>query len=351
MFDRYRSAYPQLITEWQQLVEGELPAEWASHLPSFPADPKGIASRAASGQTLNALAAALPALIGGSADLAGSNNTLIKNSATISATDFSGRNFYFGVREHAMGAALNGMSLHSRLIPYGGTFLVFSDYLRPAIRLAALMKQQVIYVFTHDSIGLGEDGPTHQPVEHLAALRAIPNLFVIRPGDANETAQAWRVAIERRDGPTALVLSRQALPTLDRTALAPAEGTLRGAYLLRESANPQALLIASGSEVSLALAAADHLASSGIAANVISMPCQELFAQQPQSYRDQVLPPALRARVAIEAGRSFGWDRYVGLDGRTITVDQFGASAPAATIFREYGLTVERIAASVRELL
>lgn len=344
MLARYKAGHPELAARWEQMQAKALPKDWAVALPPFAADPKAKGTRVASGEALNALAAAVPSLLGGSADLAGSNNTLIKGAATISAADFSGRNLYFGVREHAMGAALSGMALHGGIIPYGGTFLVFSDYMRPAIRLAALMRIQVIYVFTHDSIGLGEDGPTHQPVEHVMALRLIPNLHVFRPGDANEVAMAWRAALERRDGPTALVLSRQNVATLDRAGLGAAEGTLRGAYVLREAEGAQVALLATGSELQLALAAADLLAAQGVAARVVSMPCWELFEAQDAAYRASVLPPTLTARVAVEAGRSLGWERYVGTQGAVVGVDRFGTSAPFQQIYDHFGLTPQGIA-------
>ncbi|MCU0495548.1 MAG: transketolase [Chloroflexaceae bacterium] len=343
MFARYREAHPELATLWTQMMDKQLP-DWATALPTFPADAKGNGTRVYSGQLINALAPLVPGLLGGSADLGGSNNTSVKGAEPLKPDDFSGRNIYFGVREHAMGAVMNGMALHGGLIPYGGTFLVFSDYMRPTIRLAALMGIQTIYVFTHDSIGLGEDGPTHQPVEHVAALRAMPNLFVVRPGDANEVAQAWRVALERQDGPTALVLSRQAAPVLDRNIFAPAEGALRGAYVLKDAANPSVALLASGSEVQLALAAAELLAGRSIAARVVSMPCWELFAAQDKAYQDEVLPPTLTARVAVEAASPFGWERYVGTAGAVVGVDRFGASAPFKEIYQHYGLTAERVA-------
>jgi transketolase len=351
MMQRYREAHPDLAQRWDQMMERRLPAEWDAALPAFEPNSKGMATRAASGATINALAPLVPSLLGGSADLGGSNNTAVKGAAPLKAGDFTGRNISFGVREHAMGGIMNGMALHGGLIPYGGTFLVFSDYMRPTIRLAALMGIQVIYVFTHDSIGLGEDGPTHQPVEHLAALRAIPNLYVVRPAAAAEAALAWRIALERRDGPTAMVLSRQALPILERgvaqengLTLAAVEGTLRGAYVLSDPERCDAILIATGSEVSLALAAAALLKQRQIGARVVSMPCWELFAQQDQAYRDSVLPPEIKARVAIEAAVSFGWERYVGLDGAIVGVDRFGASAPYKEIFKHYGLTAEHVA-------
>jgi transketolase len=294
----------------------------------------------------------VPSLLGGSADLAGSNNTLVKGAAMLTRDEPGGRNLYFGVREHAMAAALNGMALHGGLIPYGGTFLVFSDYMRPAIRLAALMRLQVVYVFTHDSIGLGEDGPTHQAVEHVMALRLIPNLRVFRPGDANEVAMAWRAALERSDGPTAIILSRQNVPTLARgDGLAPAEGALRGAYVLRDAAGARVALLATGSELSLTLAAADLLAAQGVPARVVSMPCWELFEAQDEAYRASVLPPELAARVAVEAGRTLGWERYVGARGAVMGVDRFGTSAPYEQIYSHFSLTPEGIAATALRLI
>jgi transketolase len=348
---RWRNAYPDLAAEWEALNSKRLPADWNAVLPHFPADPKAKGTRIASGETVNALAQVVPGLLGGSADLHTSDNTYLNAYASLRPDDFSGRNIHYGVREHAMGAAMNGLALHGEIIPFGGTFLVFSDYLRPAIRLAALMRLQVIYVFTHDSIGLGEDGPTHQPVEHLAALRAIPNLYVVRPGDANEVAQAWRIALEHTDGPTALIFSRQNVPTLDRSALAPAEGALRGGYVLRAAANPQALLIGTGSELSLALQAADLLEARGIATQVVSMPSWELFARQDEAYRASVLPAQLTARVAVEAARPFGWERWVGEHGAVVGVDRFGASAPYQEIYQQFGLTPEAIAAAVEQQL
>jgi transketolase len=350
MFERYREGHPELAALWSQMQARALPEDWTA-LPQFAPDPKDKGTRVAAGATLNALAPHIPSLFGGAADLASSNNTLIKGEEALNATSFAGRNIFFGVREHAMGAALNGMALHGGIIPYGGTFLVFSDYMRPAIRLAALMGLQVIYVFTHDSIGLGEDGPTHQAVEHVMSLRLIPNLHVFRPGDANEAVMAWRAALERRDGPTALILTRQSVPTLDRSNLAPAEHALRGAYVLRDAPMPRVALLASGSELSIALAAADLLAAHGVAARVVSMPCWELFEAQEPNYREAVLPPALSARVAIEAGRTLGWERYVGMQGVRIGVDRFGASAPAPELFTRLGLTAEAVADAAMGLL
>ena len=351
MLNRYRASYPDLAAEWDLLQEGGLPANWHTALPVFPPDPKAKGTRVASGAVLQALAPILPGLLGGSADLHTSDFTYLEGFGSISGDNFQARNLHFGVREHAMGAILNGMALHGGIIPYGGTFLVFSDYMRPSIRLAALMKLRVIYVFTHDSIGVGEDGPTHQPVEHLVALRAIPNVLVVRPADANEVAMAWRLALQRTDGPTAIILSRQNVPTLDRSGLGAAEGVLRGGYILRDAESAQALIIATGSEVAVALAAADQLEAEGIAVRVVSMPCRELFDQQEAGYREKVLPSSIPVRVAIEAGRSLGWERYVGCEGTIIGVDRFGASAPFQRIYAEFGLTAERIVAAVKQHL
>jgi transketolase len=350
MFARYAEAYPQEAAALRQAMSGELPADWDADLKFNRAAGQALATRAASGQVLNAIAPRLPTLIGGSADLTPSNNTRPQGVAAITPQDFSGRYIHFGVREHGMGAILNGISLHGGLRPYGGTFLVFSDYMRPAIRMAALMHLPVIFVFTHDSIGVGEDGPTHQPIEHLTALRAIPNLYVFRPADANETVIAWRVALERRHGPTALILTRQALPVLEQST----EGAARGAYILLEApgeGDPQVILMASGSEVHVAVAAAQALLAEGVRARVVSMPCWELFEAQPLAYRQQVLPPQIRARVAIEAGATLAWGRYVGLDGVVIGLDRFGASAPAKVLFEQFGLTAEAVVTAVRKLL
>lgn len=339
MLDGYARAYPDLAAEFQRVMAGELPAGWQeTPLPTFSS---AIATRAASGMVLNALATAVPELLGGSADLTGSNNTDLKGAADVQKGAFNGRYLRFGVREHGMGAILNGLSLHGGVIPYGGTFLVFADYMRPAIRLAALMNQGVIYVFTHDSIGLGEDGPTHQPIEHLASLRAIPNLFVFRPADAWETAVGWQIALARRSGPTALALTRQKLPLLTREA---AQGAARGGYVLADADNPQAILIASGSEVHIALEAQKLLDAKGVAARVVSLPCWELFLAQPQAYRDAVLPPALTNRVAIEAGVTLGWQQFVGAQGKVIGINRFGASAPYERIYQEFGLTAVAVA-------
>ena len=348
----YRARYPQEAAEWDRVQARRLPPGWDEALPSFAPDPKGVATRSASGTVLNALAARVPELVGGSADLAPSNMTYLKGHGDIRRGDFRGRNFHFGVREHAMGTILNGLALHGGLRPYGGTFLVFSDYMRPSIRMAAMMRLPVVYVFTHDSIFVGEDGPTHQPVEHLAALRAIPHLTVVRPADANEVAEAWRLALEWEEGPVALILSRQPVPTLDRTTLAPASGLRRGAYVLQEARDPHLLLLASGSEVGVALGAAEVLAREGIRARVVSFPSWELFERQPEGYCREVLPPDLPVRLAIEAGVRQGWDRYVGSQGDVLAIEgRFGASAPWRVLAEQYGFTPDKAAARARALL
>ena len=348
----YSQAFPDDAKELGRRLHGDLAAGWDGAIPVFDATNGNVASRAASGAVLNAFAPKVPELVGGSADLAGSTLTTVKGAPFAAAATAGGRNVHFGIREHAMGAMMNGMALHGGVIPYGGTFLVFSDYMRPAIRLAALMKQQAIYVFTHDSIGLGEDGPTHQPIEQLSALRCIPNLFVIRPADANETAEAWKVAIKRRTGPTALVLTRQKLPLIDRTKAGAANGLARGAYVLMDSASgpPRAVIMATGSEVEIALKARELLAAERVGIRVVSMPCLELFAQQTAEYRDSVLPKAVR-RVAIEAAHPMSWYRWVGTDGVILGIDHFGASAPYQKLYEEFGLTAARLVESVRTLI
>ncbi len=353
LFDRYRKAFPDQAKTMDQWMKRELPEGWEADLPAFPADPKGAATRAASGNVLNALAKRIKNLVGGSADLAPSNQTLIKGEGDFQAEQFGGRNFRFGVREHGMGAILNGMALHGGLLPYGGTFLIFSDYMRPAIRLAALMQLQVIYVFTHDSIGLGEDGPTHQPVEQLAALRAIPNLTVLRPCDASETAEAWRFALNHRNGPVALVLTRQGVPVLDRSVFAPAAGLQQGAYVLADllKGNPDLLLIASGSEVHIAIEAAKTLGQKGIPCRIVSMPSRELFDKQPESYRRDVLAPEIKTRIAIEAGRTQGWWRYVGEKGDVVGIEHFGASAPYKVLYEKFGVSADRVVEKALKLL
>lgn len=354
---RYQQQYPQDGALMNSMLSGELPANWEEHLPTF-ADAKPMATRVASGEVINALAPVLPMLIGGSADLGVSNNTDIKGGNSFEADSYEGRIFHFGVREHAMGAALTGISLNGGLIPYGGTFMTFSDYMRPAIRLAALSEVQVIYVFTHDSIGLGEDGPTHQPIEQLAALRAIPHLFVIRPADPAEVSEAWRIAILRRHAPTALALTRQKVTLIDRNKFAPANGLRNGAYILADATTvdgvvtaPKLILIATGSEVSLAMDARDKLQVEGIATRVVSMPCWELFEEQPRAYKDEVLPSAITARLAIEAGVEQGWDRYVGTQGDVIALNRFGASAPGDVALRELGFNVDNVLKHARQLL
>ncbi len=348
-FAEYAKAFPSEAKELGRRWHGDLPAGWEKTLPDFTSENGNVASRAASGSVINAIGPALPELIGGSADLTGSNLTNVKNAGIFSATQRSGRNFHFGIREHAMGAVMNGMALHGGIIPYGGTFLVFADYMRPAIRLAALMRQQVIYVFTHDSIGLGEDGPTHQPVEHLSALRCIPNLLVLRPADAQETAEAWRTALKHRTGPSALVLTRQKLPLIDRSTHAAASGVAKGAYVLKDAPDGQALkavIIATGSEVEVALKAQAELATKGVATRVVSMPSMELFAQQPKEYQASVLPEGVK-RVAVEAAHPMSWYRWVGADGAIVGIDGFGASAPAPKLFQEYGITAQAVVAAV----
>jgi transketolase len=341
-FDAYKRLHPAQGAELQRRLDGKLPHDWESAVPEFPVDPKGMATRAASGKTINALAAKLPELIGGSADLAPSNNTMIDGSPAFQKDSFEGRNFHFGVREHAMGSALNGMAVFGGVIPYGGTFLIFSDYMRPAIRLAALSGFPTIFVFTHDSVGLGEDGPTHQPIEQLMSLRMIPNLVVIRPADANETAAAWKVAISRRHGPTLMALTRQAVPTLDATA-----AVEKGAYVVKDFGKPEIILMASGSEVSLILEAAGKLADEGRGVRVVSFPSWELFEAQDEAYRESVLPKNIQKRLAVEAGTGLGWERYA---GSSISIKRYGASAPYKTIFEHLGFTVENVVARAKEL-
>jgi transketolase len=354
--EEYQKKHPESGKEWASMIKGELPSDWEKHLPKFE-DAKPVATRVSSGEVINALAPHLP-LIGGSADLGVSNNTDIKGSGDFEAGSYEGRIIHFGVREHAMGSTLTGIALNGGLIPYGGTFMTFSDYMRPSIRLAALSEVQVIYVFTHDSIGLGEDGPTHQPIEHLAALRAIPHLFVIRPADPAEVSEAWRIAILRRKAPTALALTRQKVPVIDRKRFAAAEGLRRGGYILADAeatddggSSPQLILIATGSEVSLALDAREKLQSDGIATRVVSMPCVELFEEQAEEHRNQVLPPDVTARLAIEAGVGQGWHRYVGPKGDVICLDRFGGSAPGDVALRELGFNVENVLQRARALI
>ena len=352
-FDAYASAQPALAAEFEQWLSGRLPQGWDKTLPVVTPAGGQLATRQASGLALQAIAAAVPNLVGGSADLGGSTGTTLKQGGTFGPSS-SGRTFHWGVREHGMAACLNGLAAHGGLRPFGSTFLVFSDYMKPAIRLAAIMRLPVIYLGTHDSIGVGEDGPTHQPVEHLAMLRAIPNLVTIRPGDASETIEAWRVAMERRDGPTMLVLTRQKLPVLDRQVVAAAEGVRRGAYVLLDppgTGRLEAILIATGSEVSVAMVAARLLLADGVRARVVSMPSWELFAAQPEQYRDVVLPPAVRARVAVEAAGPFGWTRWTTDEGAMVGMDGFGASAPGERLYLEFKLTPEHVASTAKRLL
>lgn len=346
------AAAPEAAAELNDLLSGTLPAGWEDALPSFPADAKGLASRVSSGKVLESLSASIPWFLGGSADLAPSTMTLIPGAGDFSATTPAGRNFHFGIREHAMAAACNGMALCG-LRPYGATFFVFFDYLKPSLRLSALGDLGVIYVLTHDSIGLGEDGPTHQPIEQLASARAVPNLSVFRPADANEVAEAYRVAIRRRDRPSVMVLSRQNLPTLDRTGLGAAAGVARGGYVLKEAAGgqPDCILIGTGSEVELCLTAAETLAAAGIQARVVSLPCWDLFAEQDASYRESVLPAAVTARVACEAASGFGWERWLGDRGRFIGMEGFGASGPAKQLYAHFGITADAVVAAAQELL
>ncbi|WP_028320191.1 transketolase [Desulfatiglans anilini] len=353
LFAEYSSAHPGLADEWRLWMSAGLPGGWDEALPVFEADKKGPASRAASGTVLNALAGKLKNLFGGSADLAPSNKTLIKGEEDFKGPAFTGRNIRFGVREHGMGGILNGMALHGGIRPYGGTFLIFSDYMRPSIRLASLMRLRVIYVFTHDSIGLGEDGPTHQPIEQLAALRAIPGLTVIRPADANETREAWRAAVRMTEGPVALALTRQGLPTLDRAALGPAEMLSRGAYTLWQSpeGKPEIILIGTGSELHIVIDAAAKLSDEGHRVRVVSMPSWELFERQPAAYRKEVLPEDVTRRIAVEAGSPMGWHRYVGADGVVVGIERFGASAPYQILYEQFGLTVAAVLEKARELL
>jgi len=352
-FAAYEKAYPDLAAEWRAAQAGELPAGWEQALPAFTPADGSLATRAWSQKVLNALAPVLRTLVGGSADLAPSTNTLMKGEGDLEADSPGARNMHFGIREHGMGGILNGMALHGGVRPYGATFFIFTDYMRPSVRLAALMELPVIYVFTHDSVGVGEDGPTHQPIEQLAAMRAIPHLTVIRPADGPETAQAWRAALLNAKGPTALVLTRQKVAVIDRTRCAPADGLLRGAYVLAEAqgGTPRVLLLATGSEVGLCLAARERLQGDHVPARVVSMPSLELFARQPQAYRDAVLPPAVRARLAVEAAVPFGWHRWVGTDGDVLGIERFGASAPYEKILEEFGFTVDQVVQRARALV
>lgn len=350
-FEAYSKEFPDLAGQWNRIRSRHLPADWKKAIPDL-SNEKAIATRAASGKVLSSLANIMPEMLVGAADLAESTNTLLKDKGSFGKSP-AGRNIHYGVREHAMGGILNGIALSKMLRPVGGTFFIFSDYMRPAIRIAAIMKARTIYVFTHDSIGLGEDGPTHQPIEHLASMRAMPNLTLIRPADATETAVAWEIAITHKEGPVALVLTRQKLPVIDRKKFAAADLVKKGGYILADPQNrkPEIILIATGSEVSVALKAWEQLSDEGIAARVVSLPCWEIFEQQPQDYRDEVLPPAIHARVAIEAAAPFGWTKYVGERGIVIGMNSFGASAPVEVLMEKFGFTPENVVAKARALL
>jgi len=354
LWSEYKTQFPELATELELMQNRELPQGWDQNLPTFPADEKGMASRDSSGKAVNALGKNIPWLIGGSADLAKSNKTNLEfpGAGDFLPGEYAGRNLHYGVREHAMGSAMNGMAI-SRLRPFGGTFFNFSDYLKPAIRLAALMEIPVIYVFTHDSIGVGEDGPTHQPIEQLAALRAMPNIQVLRPGDANEVVEAWKLAVSHTHGPTALVLSRQAMPTLDRSKFAPASGVAKGGYVLSDAlgGKPDVILIGTGTELSLCVAAQAKLAAEGVKARVVSLPSFDLFEKQDAAYRESVLPSAVTARVSVEMASTFGWDRYIGPTGKSVGMRSFGASAPLKDLLKKFGFTVENVVAAAKESL
>ena len=351
-WDAYRAAHPDLAAELERRLAGRLPEGWDADIPVFTAK-DAQATRAASAKVINAIAPKLPELVGGSADLTGSNLTGIKGSGGVQAGHYAERNFYYGVREHGMGSIMNGIVLHKGFIPFGGTFLIFSEYMRPPIRIAALSHLRPIYVYTHDSIGLGEDGPTHQPIEQLTALRTIPNMTVLRPADPTETAEAWRAAIKHHGGPVAIVLTRQKVNVIDRAKYAPAAGLHRGGYVLADAAGgkPRVVLMGTGSEVELVMGAYEKLTAEGIAVRAVSMPCLEWFAKQPQSYRDGVLPPDVTARVAVEAAHPFSWYRWVGERGAIIGIERFGASAPAPRIYQEFGLTVDHVVKKAKSLI
>jgi len=354
MFADYKKQYPQLAEQLDLMQNRQLPKDWDKNLPTFPADPKGAGTRESAGKVLNVLAQNIPWLVGGSADLGNSNKTTLKfeGAGNFSSRSYNGRNIHFGVREHAMGAAMNGMSV-TKLRPFGGTFFNFSDYMRPTIRLAALMETPVIDIFTHDSVGLGEDGPTHQPIEQLASLRAIPNITVLRPGDANEVVEAWKIAVQTTTGPALLVLSRQAAPTLDRTKYAAASGVAKGAYVLADApgGKPQVILMATGTEVPLCIDAYEKLKAEGVQARVVSMPSWEIFEKQDQAYKDNVLPPSITARVSVEMGSPFGWERYVGPKGQIIAMRRFGASAPWKDLQKYFGFTPEAVVAAAKKAI
>lgn len=352
LFEKYKEKYPEDAGLLSNLINGNIGSTWEAHLHKFENYGEKIATRSASGKVINSIAPYLPTLLGGSADLAGSNNTTIDNGGNFSAHTPAGRNVFYGIREHGMGSILNGIKLYGGVIPFGGTFLIFSEYMRPPIRLASLMKLSPIYVFTHDSIGLGEDGPTHQPVEQLASLRAIPGVIVLRPGDANEVSEAWRIAIKQKNGPVAIALTRQKLPILDRTKYADAELVNKGAYVIKETdGNPELILIATGSEVPIAIEAAEEMEKDGRKVNVVSMPSWELFEEQSEEYKSSVLPKSVKKRISVEAGVAQGWHRYVGDEGKSISIETFGMSAPYEQIYEHFGLTVENIIKESKSLL
>jgi transketolase len=354
MFASYRQKYPELADRLHRMQHRELPDDWDKALPTFPADPKGIATRESSGKVLNTLAQNIPWIIGGSADLATSNKTTLKfeSAGDFQAGNYSGRNLHFGIREHVMGASVNGLIV-SGIRAFGATFFNFSDYMRASIRLSALMEIPSIFIFTHDSIGVGEDGPTHQPIEQLASLRAMPNLIVLRPGDANEVVEAWKIIARLQHQPVALVLTRQNLPTLDRTKYAAASGTAKGAYILADAPNgkPEVILLTTGSEVSLCIDAYEKLKTEGIPARVVSMPCWEIFDRQDAAYKESVLPSSITARVSVEMASTFGWERYVGLKGRKVGMHRFGASAPLKDLLKFFGFTVDVVVAEARKAI
>ncbi|MEN6556460.1 MAG: transketolase C-terminal domain-containing protein, partial [Anaerolineaceae bacterium] len=352
-FAAYEQAYPELAAELKRILSGELPAGWEDKLPVFKPDTKGTPTRSASNKVINALSSAIPEMMGGSADLSTSNSTQIENAKDFQADQYDGRYVYFGVREHAMGAIMNGLAVHKGIVPFAATFLVFSDYLRPALRLSALSHLPSIWLFSHDSFNLGEDGPTHQPVEHLTSLRLIPNVVTIRPADANETSEAWRTALKRRHAPTAIALSRQPLPVFDREKYHPASGAQKGAYVLGDlgEEKPRLILIASGSEVELIVRAGEQLASEGIAVRLVSFPSWELFSAQDQAYRDSVLLPEVKARLMVEAGTSIGFEKWVGPEGDYIAMDRFGASAPNVVLFEKFGFNLDNVLNKSRALL
>lgn len=365
-FEQYQSTYPDLVRQFERMLQSQPEADWKTVLPQFEPSEKGISTRAASGKTLNAIATKVPALVGGSGDLNPSTHTELKGYGDLESPmlqapnhegicggvwGYAGRNIAYGIREHAMGGIMNGLAAHGGILPFGGTFLTFSDYMRPSIRLACVMELNVIYVFTHDSLALGEDGPTHQPIEQIASLRAIPNMTVIRPADGNETTVAWQVAIEHTQGPISLILSRQNLPVLDRQTLAPADGLKRGAYILADTPNPDLILIATGSEVGMIVEAATQLKSEGISARLVSMPSWELFEQQDETYKQSVLPDRLKVRLSVEAGVPQGWERYTGAIGKAFGIDQFGASGPASDVMKKFGFTAAHVAEMAKALV